>query len=70
MMVNAFATFRLDYCNSLHCGLPKREIDKLHVFRTVPRLVSGMRRSYHITSVMKDLHWLPLVHTSILKCCF
>ena len=29
MMVNAFVTSRLDYCNSLYRGLPKREIDKL-----------------------------------------
>ena len=28
---------RLDYCSSLYCGLPKREIDKQQRrFRTVP----------------------------------
>ena len=52
---------RLDYCNSLYCALPKREIVKLHrVQNCAPRLVSGIRRSDHVTPVMKDLHWLPL----------
>ena len=51
---------RLDYCNSLYCALPKREIVKLHrVQNCAPRLVSGIR-SDHVTPVMKDLHWLPL----------
>ena len=61
MMVNAFVTSRLDYCNSLYCGLPKREIDKLQrVQDCAARLVSGIRRSDHITPVMRDLHWLPI----------
>jgi len=58
MMVNAFVTSHLDYCNSLHvyCGLPKREIDKLQcVQNCAARLVSGIRRSDHITPVMKEL---------------
>ena len=51
---------RLDYCNSLYCALPKREIDKLQrVQNCSPRLVSGIR-SDHITLVMKDLHWIPI----------
>ena len=59
MIVNAFVTSCLDYCDSLYCGLPKRELDKLQrVQKCAARLVSGIRRSDHITPVMKDLHWL------------
>ena len=48
---------RLDYCNSLHRGLRKRELDKLQrVQNCVSRLVSGIRRSDHVTPVTKDFH--------------
>ena len=48
MMVNAFVTSRLDYCNSLYFGLPKREIDKLQrVQNCAARLVSGIRSDHH-----------------------
>ena len=61
MMVNAFNMSPLGYCNSVYCGLPKREIDKL---RCVPcgaaRSASGTKTSDHITPVMKDLHWLNI----------
>ena len=41
--------------------LLKRELDKLQrVQNCAARLVSGIRRSDHITPVMKDLHWLPV----------
>ena len=47
---------RLDYCNSLYRGLRKREIDKLQrVKNCAPYLVSGVRRSDHVTPVVKDL---------------
>ena len=52
---------RLDYCNSLYCASPKREIVKLQrVQNCAPRLVSGIGRSDHVTPIMKDLHCLPL----------
>ena len=61
MTVSVFVTSRLDYCNSLYCDLPKREIDKLQRDQNCAvHLVSGVRRSDHITPVMKDLHWLPI----------
>ena len=46
LMVNAFIMLRLDYCNSLYCGLPKQEIDNpRRVQYGVALLVSGIRRS-------------------------
>ena len=36
MMVNAFAMSSLDYCNSLYCGLPRREIDKVQRVQSAP----------------------------------
>ena len=55
MMINAFVKSCLDYCNSLYCGLPKNVVQNC-----AARMVSGTRRSDHITPVMKDLHWLPI----------
>ena len=61
MMVNAFAMSRLDYCNSLYCGLPKREIDKLQrVQNFAARLILRIGRSDHTTPLTKDLHWLAI----------
>ena len=34
-VVNTFVTSRLNYCNSLYCGLPDREMDKLQRVQTV-----------------------------------
>ena len=54
MMVDAFVMSRLDYCNSLYCGLPKREIEKVQcVQNCATRLVSGIK-SDHVTPVMTD----------------
>ena len=44
-------------------GFNQSEIDPLFntiVLPSAARLVSGIRRSDHITPVMKDLHWLPI----------
>ena len=55
MMVDAFVMSCLDYRNSLYCGIPKREIDKVQcVQNCAARLVSGIRRSDHVTPVMTD----------------
>ena len=54
MMVDAFVMSCLDYCNSLYCGVPKQEIDKVQcVQNCAARLVSGIR-SDHVTPVMTD----------------
>ena len=58
MMVNAFVMSRLDYCNSLYCGLPRPQLQRVQ--NSAVRLISRMRRTDHITPVIKKLHWLPV----------
>ena len=51
----------LDYCNSLYAGMSEANFDKLQrVQNTMARVVTGHKRSDHITPVLADLHWLPV----------
>ena len=60
-MVHAFISTRLDYCNSLLIGLPKKQVSKLQaVQNTAARLVTYTGKYDHITPVLKELHWLPV----------
>jgi len=53
---------RLDYCNSALAGVAKVYFEKLQsVQNMAAHMVSGVRRSEHITPVLEDLHWLAVV---------
>ena len=61
-VIHAFVTCRLDYGNALLCGYHGTQIQKLQRVQNVAaRLISGRRNYDHITPVLKDLHWLPVV---------
>jgi hypothetical protein len=61
ILVDAFITSKLYNCNCLLYGLPKFLIDRLqNVQNCAARLVIGSKKYYHITPLMKQLHWLPI----------
>ena len=64
-LVHAFISSRLDYCNSLLVGAADCVIRKLQgVQNAAARLITGTRKFDHITSILRDFHWLS-VHQGI-----
>ena len=68
ILIHAFLTNKLDYCNSLLTGLPKYLIKLLQsVQNAAARLVSGSKKQDHITPILHELHWLPVEKRIIYK---
>jgi len=67
-LVHAFVSGRLDSCNSLLAGVSSQLLQRLQVVQNAAaRLVTGARRSEHMTPVLRHLHWLPVRHRIIFK---
>ena len=61
MVLHAFVTSRIDYCNGLLYGLPDCEIVKVQrVQNAAARLLNSASKYSHITPILKELHWLPV----------
>ena len=63
ILIKAFVSSRLDYCNSLFYGIGHGLLDKLQrIQNAAASLVSasGKHKYDHITPVLRDLHWLPI----------
>ena len=61
VLVHAFVSFKLDYCNSLLYNVPKYALQKLQsVQNASASLITCSRKYDHTTPVLFDLHWLPV----------
>ena len=68
ILVHAFVTSHLDYCNSLFYGLPQSQYDRLQrVLNAAARVVCLIPKFDHITPVLIGLHWLPVRYRVIFK---
>lgn len=62
-LIHAFISNRIDYCNGLFTGLPKKTIKLLQLVQNAAaRILMKTKRTDHITPIFKSLHWLPLSH--------
>jgi hypothetical protein len=60
ILIHAFVLSRIDYCNSLYAGCHEYIYSSLQsILNAAARLVCGVPRYDHITSWLKQLHWLP-----------
>ena len=61
-LIHAFVFSRLDYCNAILSGLPKKETDRLQLVQNAAaRVLTKTKMREHITPVLASLHWLPVV---------
>ena len=61
ILVHAFMTSHLDYCNSLLSEVPQYQLNRLQkILNIAARLVCLVPKFDHITHYLIDLHWLPV----------
>ena len=61
ILIHAFISSKLDYCNVLLSDLQQSQINRLqHVQNSAARLLTATSRYEHVTPVLRSLHWLPV----------
>ncbi len=62
ILIHAFMTSRLDYCNALLGGCSARLINELQMVQNAAARVLTRTRSMTTLAVLSTLHWLPIKH--------
>ncbi len=63
MLIHAFMTSRLDYCNALLGSCSARLINTLQMVQNAAaRVLTRTRKYNHFSPVLSTLHWLPIKH--------
>ena len=61
-LIHNYVLSKIDYCNSLYYNLPKKVLRPLQmVMNKAARVVTDTRRRDHITPILINLHWLPVI---------
>jgi len=61
-LIHAFATSRVDFCNSIFIGLPKHLIRRLQKIQNwAAKLIYKQSKYTDVTPLLNTLHWLPIV---------
>jgi len=61
-LVVALVLARLDYCNGVLAELPDSQLSRLQsVLHAASRLIYGVRRYDHVTPLLQQLHWQPVL---------
>ena len=69
-LIHAFISSRLDYGNSLLCGMPDTDLNKLQkVQNTAARILTKTKKYDHISPVLQELHWLKVKQRIEYKIC-
>jgi len=70
-LVTALVISRLDCCNCIYAGLPATTLEPLQrVLHAAAWLINGLRPHDHVTSALKELHWLLIKQRVDYKVCF
>jgi len=69
-LVSALVLSRLDYCNAVLTGLPASTLAPLQrVLHAAARVVMDLRPRDHVSSALRELHWLPIKQRIEFKLC-
>jgi len=61
-VVYVFITSRLDHCNSSFFGISDKLLQRMQRIQNfAATIVTWCRKYDHITPILKELHWLPVI---------
>ncbi len=69
-LVQSTLIVRLDYCNIIYTGLPQKSVRRLQLsHNSAARIITRTSRREHITPILIQLHWLPIIKRCQFKTC-